>query len=91
MRRYLRMLEWLVISVLLLAILHAFDTQLAVRTAQKLANVTLFGWTGWMFSVGVYKMLAPKLEQIDPDVRDAVVQGRAIIIAGAMIAGALGL
>lgn len=85
------MLEWLVVSLFLLAMLAAFDTQLAFRTLQKLTNVTLFGWLGWQFSRAAFAMLGKNLESVDPDTRDAVVQGRALIIAGAMIAGALGL
>lgn len=90
-----RLLPWLFFSIALFAALSAFDGQLAFRTLQKLTNVSLFGWLGWLFSRTVFAMLSRgtngELESTPPEVMDAVVQGRAIIIAGAMIAGALGL
>lgn len=92
-RRHL--LPWLCFSIALFAVLSAFDAQLAFRTLQKLTNVSLFGWLGWLFSRTVFSMLSRgphgELESMLPEVMDAVVQGRSIIIAGAMIAGALGL
>jgi hypothetical protein len=89
------MIRWLLIALLLTAALGAFDWQLVIRMAQKLANVTAYGLVGWAFSRAAFAMLTPngsgRLEEVDPDTRDAAVQGRSIIIGAAMIAGALGL
>lgn len=89
------MTGWLAIALVLLALLAGFDWQLAVRSAQKLTNVILFALTGWALSRAVFAQLTGngrgELEDTHAEVMDAVVQGRAIIIAGAMIAGALGL
>jgi hypothetical protein len=95
MRKTPRMAGWFALTLILLACLGAFDWQLAIRTGQKLTNVILFGLTGWALSRAVFAMLTREgrgeLEDTPPEVMDAVVQGRALIIAGAMIAGALGL
>lgn len=90
-----RMVRWILAALLLTAFLGAFDMQLVVRMGQKLANVIAYGLIGWAFSRAAFAMLTPnntgRLEEVDPETRDAAVQGRAIIIGAAMIAGALGL
>ena len=90
-----RMVRWVLVSLVLTAALGAVDMQLVVRMAQKLANLSAFGLVGWLFARAAYANLTPdgsgRLELVDPETRDAAVQGRAIVIAGFVIAGALGL
>lgn len=89
------MLRWVIVSLVLLVVLGAYDPQLFMRMVQKLANVTSYGVIGWLFSRAAYAMLTPggdgRLENVDPETRDAAVTGRALIIVGFVIAGALGL
>lgn len=90
-----RMSGWMLVSCVLLAGIAAIQPDLVLRLANKVVNVTVFGVVGWAFSRAVFAMLTPsgngRLEEVDPETRDAAVQGRCILIAGAMIAGALGL
>lgn len=86
---YLRMLQWLVLSVGLMAVSILFVPWPEAKTALfKLGLISAGGWIGYWIARGINRV-RPHTEE-NASVRAALNRDRAIIIAACMIAAALG-
>lgn len=85
-----RMLDWFVITSLLVGLVAlTAPVQLKVLVF-KVAQVSLSGWVGYWFDRGIAPYARPDSTSLSSQERSAAGLRRAIIIAAAMIAGALG-
>lgn len=85
-----RMLDWFLITLLLVGLVYVTaPTQLKVLVF-KVAQVSMSGWLGYWFDRGIAPYARPDNPDLTPLERMAAGLRRAIIIAAAMIAGALG-
>lgn len=85
-----RMLDWFVITSLLVGLVAlTAPVQLKVLVF-KVAQVSLSGWVGYWFDRGIAPYARPDSDRLTSQERSAAGLRRAIIIAAAMIAGALG-
>lgn len=85
-----RMSEWLLITIVLVVIVALlFPVQLPVLVF-KVTQVSLSGWIGYWFDRGIAPQTRPGNMDLTPNERAAASLRRAIIVAAAMVAGALG-
>ena len=89
MKRF-RMLDWLIISLILLALVAVTSPKLIPVLLLKATQVTLYGWIGYWFDRGIAPNQRPDDLSLEVSERSAAGHRRAIIIGAAMIAGALG-
>lgn len=84
-----RMLEWLALSLFLLALIGWMRPEQLGVVVVKLANVTLFGYVGYWLDRSLFEQ---RVHQYDaPLERASALLRRALIVAAAVLAGALGL
>ena len=85
-----RMLDWLLISILLLLLVFAMAPQQIQVLVFKMAQVAISGYIGYWFDRSVAPNVRPHCEKLTAQERAAAGLRRALIISAAMIAGALG-
>lgn len=86
----IRMLDWFLITVLLIGLVYlTAPAQLQVLIF-KVAQVSLCGWLGYWFDRGIAPYARPDSGRLTSQERAAAGMRRAIIIGCAMLAGSLG-
>ncbi|MGO4380355.1 putative holin [Pseudoduganella sp. RAF53_2] len=86
----IRMVEWLLVTVALIALVALMSPVQLPVIIFKTAQVTLSGWVGYWFDRGVAPTTRPNNPDLTPMERSAASIRRAIVIGFAMVAGALG-
>lgn len=86
----LRMLSWFTINVVMVGAVYLLQPTLIPVLVFKACQVTMSGWIGYWFDRGIAPATRPGNPDLTPAERAAASIRRALIVAAAMIAGALG-
>ena len=85
-----RMIEWLLVTLLLVAAIAAIAPHQLPVVAYKLMQVTLFGWIGYWLDRRLFPYARPDGQMLSDTERAVANLRRAIVVGCAMLAGALG-
>jgi hypothetical protein len=86
----LRMIEWMFVTAIMLSLVGVTSPVQLPVLLFKVCQVTLSGWIGYWFDRGIAPQTRPGNMDLTPNERAAASLRRAIIVAAAMVAGALG-
>jgi hypothetical protein len=86
----LRMLGWFLINTIMVGTVYLVAPQQIGVLVFKACQVTMCGWIGYWFDRGIAPNTRPANQALTAQERAAASIRRAVIIAAAMIAGALG-
>lgn len=85
-----RMLGWFVINIGMVGAVYLLAPQQLPVLVFKACQITMSGWIGYWFDRGIAPNTRPGNQALEPEERAAASHRRAVIVAAAMIAGALG-
>jgi hypothetical protein len=86
----LRMIDWFLINIVMVGAVYLVAPQQIPILIFKACQVSLSGWLGYWFDRSTAPMNRPGNPELEPGERAAASIRRGMIIAAAMIAGALG-